>query len=94
MQSGTYLEPNKLLVGAYLDHWLDHMKSRVVWRTLERHVEIARKNIGPLLGSVRLTKLRPAYISAAYSTTLANGTEGRQGRAPAWHSGRLTSASE
>src|SRR5271165_5155218 len=29
VQTGTYLEPSKTTLAAYLDHWLDHIKSQV-----------------------------------------------------------------
>ena len=51
-QGGTYLEPNKTTFAAYLDHWLDHVKSQVSPRTHERYCEIVRKNIVPALGAV------------------------------------------
>ena len=35
--------------------------------------EIARKNLAPLIGSVVLSKLQPAQISAAYSKALDSG---------------------
>jgi integrase len=83
LQSGTYLEPNKLLVSAYLDHWLDHMKAQVSPRSHERYAEITRKNIAPLLGSVPLTKLKPAQISAAYAKALTCGRrDGKGGLSP------------
>jgi integrase len=73
VQGGTYLEPTKITVAAYLDHWLDYIKSQVSPRSYERYCELARKNITPLLGSVVLTKLKPAAISSAYSKALSEG---------------------
>ena len=51
VQTGTYLEPSKTTLAAYLDQWLDHIKSQVSPRSHERYCELARKNITPLLGS-------------------------------------------
>jgi hypothetical protein len=83
LQRGTYLEPNKILVGHYLDHWLDHIRSQVSPRTFERYAEIARKNISPLLGAVRLTQLKPVQISAAYAKALKSGrSDGLGGLSP------------
>jgi integrase len=82
LQRGTYLEPNKILVGPYLDHWLDHMRSQVSPRTFERYSEITKKNITPLLGAVRLTLLKPAQISAAYAAALKNGRTNGRGLSP------------
>jgi len=73
LQGGTYLEPSRLTLAQFLERWLEHMRSQVAPRSHERYVEICRKNIGPLLGATVLPKLRPAAISAAWSTALANG---------------------
>jgi integrase len=45
--------------------------------------KICSKNLFPLLGSLILTKLRPAQISAAYTTALASGRrDGNGGVSP------------
>jgi integrase len=75
IQGGTYLEPSKTMLAAYLDRWLDHMRSQISPKSHARYSELARKNIAPLLGSVVLTKLKPAAISSAYAKAL---TEGRR----------------
>ena len=75
IQGGTYLEPSKTTLAQFFDRWLDHMKSQISPKSHSRYSELARKNLSPLLGSVVLTKLRPAAISAAYSKAL---TEGRR----------------
>lgn len=83
MKGGTYLEPSKITIAQFLEHWLDHAKSQVSPRTHERYCEIVRKNIVPALGSVFLNKLRPAQISAAYSNALVSGRrDGKGGLAP------------
>jgi integrase len=83
IQSGSYLEPSKTTFAAYLEHWLDHVKTQVSPRTHERYSEIVRKNIVPALGAVCLSKLRPAQISAAYAAALASGRrDGKGGLAP------------
>lgn len=83
VSGGTYLEPSKTTVAEYLDRWLDHMKSQVSPRSHERYVEIARKNLVPLLGGIMLSALRPAQISSAYSKALSHGRrDGQGGLAP------------
>jgi integrase len=83
VQAGSYLEPSKTTVAEYLDKWLEHVKSQVSPRTVERYGELARKNIAPLIGSIALTKLTPMTISTAYSTALASGRrDGGGGLAP------------
>jgi len=73
MTVGTYVEPSKTTLAAYLDMWLADVKSRVSPRTHERYAEFARKNIVPMLGNVSLKDLRPAQISRAYSELLESG---------------------
>ena len=83
LKGGTYMEPSKTTVAQFLERWLDHIKSQVSPRSHERYVEIARKNIAPELGTVVLTKLQPAQISAAYAKALANGRrDGSGGLSP------------
>jgi hypothetical protein len=79
LQGGTYIDPSKMTVAAFLDRWLDYTAARVSPRTHERYKEICQKNIAPLLGAVRLTKLRPAQISAAWTSALATGHRGHGG---------------
>jgi integrase len=73
MNSGAYVEPGKTTLAQFLEHWLEHMKGRISPRSHERYCEIIRKNVIPLLGSVPITKLRPAQISGAYIIALAAG---------------------
>src|SRR5207245_2516316 len=62
---------------------LEHMRSQVSPRSHERYVEIAQKNICPLLGLRPLTKLRPAEISEAYGRALVAGRrDGSGGLSP------------
>jgi integrase len=83
MKGGTYLEPSKTTVAQFLDRWLEHMTSQVSPKAHARYGELARKNIVPLLGSVVLTQLRPALISAAYSKALTHGRrDGTGGLSP------------
>lgn len=73
LKAGNYVEASKETVAAFLERWLADVKSRVSPRTHERYVELARKNIVPLVGAKALKNLRPADISAAYATALASG---------------------
>src|SRR5205823_4448699 len=80
---GTYIDPTKTTVGQFLTRWCEHMKSQVSPRSHERYVEIATKNLIPLLGAVRLLKLQSAQISTAYTTALKSGRrDGAGGLSP------------
>jgi integrase len=83
VKGGTYIEPSKTTFGQFLERWLDSVRPRVSPKTHERYSEIVRKNIIPALGSVSLTKLRPAQIAGAYSAALAGGRrDGKGGLSP------------
>jgi integrase len=83
IQNGGYVEPAKLTLAAYLDRWLDHMKSQVSLRSHERYSEIVHMHIVPLLGAAVLTKLKKAQISQAYAKALASGCrDGKGGLSP------------
>ena len=79
LKGGSYIDPSRLTVAAFLDRWIEHMQGQVSPRSHERYAEIARKNIAPLLGGVTLPKLQPAHISAAYAKALTSGRRDGQG---------------
>jgi hypothetical protein len=80
MQSGAYVEPDKVTVAQFLERWLNHIKTQVEPSTYERYFEYCTNNIIPALGPTRLTKLRPEQISDAYSRALEDGRrDGRNG---------------
>ena len=65
------------------DRWLGHMKSQMSPRSHERYVEIARKNIVPLLGQAKLSRLNALQISQAYMKALESGRrDGKGGLSP------------
>jgi len=83
LKSGAYVEASKETVSAFLDRWLDDVRTRVTPKTHERYAQICRKNVNPLLGTILLAKLKPEQISEAYSTALATGRrDGKGGLSP------------
>jgi integrase len=83
LSGGSYLEPNKITMAQFLEHWLEHINPQLSPKSHERYSEIVRKNIIPNLGAVLLTKLRPAQISQMYAKALASGRRnGNGGLAP------------
>lgn len=81
---GTYMEPTKTTMSAFLDHWLEHTRSRISPRTHERYAEIIAKNIKPAIGGLMLARLRPAQLAAAYDKALSSGRrDGTGGLSPA-----------
>jgi integrase len=76
---GTYIEPSKATFAQFLDRWLDDVRTRVTPKTYERYAQICHKNIGPLLGTIPLAKLKPEQISEAYAKALATGRRDGEG---------------
>ena len=68
LQTGDYVEPNKLTLAEFLDRWLLFVKPNVSPRTYEGYEEYVTNNIKPLLGGKQLRKLQAIDISQAYAT--------------------------
>src|SRR5262249_9494649 len=62
---GTYVDPTKMTVGEYLEHWLAvDIDRRVAAKTATRHRQIVRNNIIPRFGNVPLRKLTAVHVEA------------------------------
>lgn len=62
---GTYVDPTKMTVGEYMEHWLNvDIDRRVAAKTAARHRSIARHQIIPRLGRLPVRKLTPVQIEA------------------------------
>ena len=84
LRGGSYVDPTRETVGAFLERWLDHMKGQVSPRSHERYTELVRNNIAPPIGGLLIAKLAPAHISGAYAKALINGRlDGKGGLSPA-----------
>jgi hypothetical protein len=63
--AGSYVDPTKMTLAEYLQHWLTaDVERRVGKRTAARYRQIVEKNITPRLGHVPLRKLTAAHIEA------------------------------
>jgi integrase len=83
LKSGNALEPNKTTVAQFLGRWLDHIKTQVTPKSHERYAGIVNQNLIPVLGAIRLNKLKPVQISAEYTAALNSGRrDGAGGLAP------------
>jgi integrase len=72
LDSGTFVEPNKVTVAAFLARWLAYIETQVQPRTVRFYAEQVA-NLTPALGRVPLSRLKPEHISDAYSAALAGG---------------------
>ncbi len=81
LDDGVDIEPNRMTVAEYLEHWLDAAaKPAVSRKTFERYAEIVRTQLIPALGHIKLAKLKPLHIQEAHSRALENGRrDGRGG---------------
>jgi hypothetical protein len=69
LNAGTFVEPDKVTVAAFLQRWLAHIKTQISPASFERYRQYANIII-PALGGVQLTKLKPEHISGMYSKAL------------------------
>jgi hypothetical protein len=69
LDSGTFIEPDKTTVAVFLQRWLAHIRTQISAASFVRYCEYAN-TIVPILGGVRLTKLRPEHISEMYAKAL------------------------
>lgn len=70
--NGTYVEPDKITVGQWIDQWIEagapgRKKKKVGQRTLERYEELLRVHVKPTLGDTRLQKLKATEIDRLYN---------------------------
>jgi integrase len=77
LQAGTFVEPNKLTVGQYLEKWLEYTKGRVKARSYRCYAYACETHIIPALGPIPLTRLTPLQIEEFLHKDLASGR--RQG---------------
>ena len=74
---GIDLNPSGVLLGDYLDRWLEeHARLRVKGSTFARYRQLARR-IKPFLGDFALRDLRPPHIQRAYAALLGEGLTAR-----------------
>jgi len=73
LQTGDYVEPNRLKTGEFLLKWLEDTRSRVSPKTFERYGLAIRRHIVPYLGERLLKKLEPLDLTALYTHLLEGG---------------------
>jgi integrase len=62
---GTYVDPTKMSLGEYLEHWLAvDIDRRVANKTAVRHRQLVQRQIAPRIGEVPMRKLTPVHIEA------------------------------
>ena len=71
---GTYVDPTKMSVAEYLEHWLSvDVDRRVAAKTATRYRGIVRHQIVPRLGNLPMRKLSAVHIEAAEADLQQHG---------------------
>ena len=74
LDTGTFMKPNKVTVGAYLEQWLmDYCKANLAPHTAQIYEFFVHQHIIPTLGQIPLTSLRSEHLQRLYSAKLSNG---------------------
>lgn len=63
IEDGTYVKPTKLTTLNLLSQWLEDHKSQLAPRTYESYEMVCRVHLGPALGVIPLSDLKPVNIS-------------------------------
>ena len=70
---GTYIEPSRLTLGAYLDQWVAAGCGGVRPWTLKGYVSVVANHIKPRLGTIPLQKLTRAELKGFYARLRTDG---------------------
>ena len=70
LDTGRFVEPSRMTVGAYLDEWIEVGKPSIRERTRASYKDIIRRYIKPRIGNIRLDRLSPADVQRLYNYML------------------------
>lgn len=74
MQNGSYVEPNKMTVAKYLQHWLEvYCKTNLKPRTYDSYKMICEKHLIPCFRALALQKLHQTHLEQYQVKALASG---------------------
>jgi integrase len=80
VRTGSWADPGRQTVSEYLEGWLVSVSPSLRATTASSYRWVIEKWVVPRIGSVRLSALTPARLSALYGDLLANGrTRGKGG---------------
>jgi integrase len=71
VESSGYVEPSKMNLAQYLQHWLENKTVRP--STFKRYEAIVTRHLVPNLGKIPLKQLQPTQLETYYSTALKQG---------------------
>jgi integrase len=73
LDTGQYIEPEKITLAEYLEQWLEEYAAEKSPSTRRRYEQIVRLHLIPALGHHYLARLRPAMIQSCYQRALKGG---------------------
>ncbi len=78
LDTGTLIENTKMSFGEYLEFWLKNScKKTLSINTYEEYELKVHKHISPILGNIKLDKLKPLHIQHFYNQKLESGLSER-----------------
>jgi integrase len=66
MNTGRYIEPNKMHMSEYLDNWLNNKQIQVKKSTFKKYYWLVNSHIKPYIGNIALSKLSGLNIQQLY----------------------------
>jgi integrase len=76
LTQGTFVVPEKLTLGAWLNVWLTTYKARTVRQTTQgNYASIVRRHLQPALGRIVLQALKPEQVQAYCNTKAKEGLD-------------------
>lgn len=70
LDDGTYIEPSKMTLEAWMEVWLEDYMFDKKWSTIKHYKAQAKAHILPTLGKVPLSQLDPHRIQSFYNSLL------------------------
>lgn len=72
--AGTYIDPNKVTVGQWLDTWLEqYIKPSLRLKTFQSYEGAVRLHIKPALGGTKMCLLQPSQVQAMVNDLVKSG---------------------
>ena len=95
VEAGGFVEPSRMTLGQYLQHWLENAAGiNVRPRTFKWYQEIVNLHIIPNMGNIQLKQLQPSHVERFYAKELKDGRVDGNGGSSAQsvqHYGRVLS---
>ena len=74
VEGGTVASGGRITTGAYLaDKWLPHQAHQVGRKTWRRYEQLVRLHVSPVVGSIRLVRLRALDVQGVVDEMLSSG---------------------